>query len=78
MMEHPVWSAYLYSTERSVQAVIINFLRSIIVNAGVILVLPKIFGADIIWFIFGIYEAIILVIAVAQLKYSERDGITFK
>lgn len=71
-------SAYLYSTERSAQAIIINFLRSIVVDSGVILLLPKIVGADIIWFTFGIYEAIILVIAVALLKHSERNGITFQ
>lgn len=72
-------SAYLYSTERSAQAVIINFLRSIVVNSSVILILPKIIGADIIiWFCFGIYEAIVLVIAVILLKHSERNGIVFK
>lgn len=71
-------SAYLYSTERSAQAVIINFLRSIVVNSSVILILPMIIGADIIWFCFGIYEAIVLVIAVILLKHSERNGIVFK
>lgn len=71
-------SAYLYSTERSAQAVIINFLRSIVVNSSIILILPKIIGADIIWFCFGIYEAIVLVIAVILLKHSERNGIVFK
>lgn len=71
-------SAYLYSTERSTQAVIINFLRSIVINAGIILTLPKIAGANIIWFTFGIYEIIVLVIAIALLKHSERNGIVFK
>ncbi len=71
-------SAYLYSTERSTQAVIINFLRSMVINAGVILIFPKIVGADIIWFTFGIYEAIVLVIAVILLRHSERNGIVFK
>ena len=71
-------SAYLYSTERSVQAIIINFLRSIVVSSGVILLLPNIFGENIIWFTFGIYEAIVLVVAVILLKHSERGGIQFK
>lgn len=71
-------SAYLYSTERTAQAVVINFLRSIAVSAGVILILPRVAGADIIWFTFGIYEAIVLVVAVILLKHSERNGIIFK
>lgn len=71
-------STYLYSTERSVQAIVINFLRSIIVSSAVILLLPQIFGADVIWLTFGIYEAVILVIAFVMLRYSERNGIVFK
>ena len=78
MASNVMISAYLYSTERSGQAVVINFLRSIVVNSGVILILPKIAGAGIIWSCFGIYEAIVLVIAVILLKHSERNGIVFK
>lgn len=70
-------SAYLYSTERSLQAVIINFLRSFVVSTAAILLLPAIFGANIVWFTFGIYEALVLMIAAALLKYSERNGIVF-
>lgn len=71
-------SAYLYSTERPMQALIINVLRGIIVNAAVILLLPRVAGANIIWFTFGIYEVIVLVIAYILLRHSERDGIVFK
>lgn len=71
-------SSYLYSTERSFQAVVINFLRSVVVNAGVILILPSIFGVDVIWFTFGIYEAIVLIVSVVLLKHSERNGVVFK
>ena len=71
-------SAYLYSTERSAQAIAINFVRSIVANTAVILLLPRIFGADIIWFTFGIYEIIVLIFAFSLLKYSERNGIIFK
>lgn len=71
-------SAYLYSTERSVYSIIINILRSLVANVAVIVLLPGIFGADIIWFTFGIYEAVVLVIAVLLLKRSERNGIIFK
>lgn len=71
-------SAYLYSTERSVYAIIINVLRSIVVNIAVIMLLPTIFGANIVWYTFGIYEAVVLVIAVLLLRHSERNGIAFE
>lgn len=71
-------SAYLYSTERSVYAIILNVLRSIVINSAVIMLLPTILGANIVWFSFGIYEAIILIFAVFLLKHSERNGITFR
>lgn len=71
-------SAYLYSTERSNHAIVISVLRSIVVNATVILLLPKLFGAETVWLTFAVYEAIVLVVAVALLKHSERNGIVFK
>lgn len=71
-------SAYLYSTKRTKQAVIINILRGLVINTVVILLLPRIFGANAIWFTFGIYELIIMVIAIFLLKDSEKNGIIFK
>lgn len=71
-------SAYLYSTKRTKQAVIINLLRGVVVNTLVIFLLPMLFGANAIWFTFGIYELIILAIAVLLLKDSEKQGIVFK
>ena len=71
-------SAYLYSTERSALSTGINILRSLVINSAVILILPHIFGDGAIWFSLLVYEAIVLVIAVALLKYSERNGIQFK
>lgn len=71
-------SSYLYSTERSLLALNISVLRSIIVNAAVILILPYVFGESIIWFSLLIYEVIVLIIAVALLKHSEKTGIHFK
>jgi len=71
-------STYLYSTERSSQSTIISVLRSLVVNAAVILRLPEIFGADAIWLTFAVYEAIVLIIAVVLLRHSERNGIVFK
>jgi len=71
-------SAYLYSTERSKHAIILNVLRSVVVNASVILLLPAVFGKDIIWFSFGIYEILVLFIAYYLLKKSEKNGIMFE
>jgi len=71
-------SSYLYSTERSSLALGISVLRSILVNAAVILILPYLFGESIIWFSLLIYETIVLMIAAAVLKHSERNGIHFK
>lgn len=71
-------SAYLYSTERSKYALLISFLRSLVISVLVILILPEIFGAGIIWYTFAIYEAAVLVIAAALLRHSERNGIVFK
>ncbi len=71
-------SAYLYSTKRSKEAIIINVLRSLVVDSVVILALPVIFGSGIIWFTFGIYEALVLISAVYLLKRSERNGIVIE
>lgn len=70
-------SSYLYSTERPLLASSISALRGMVVNAAVILILPYIFGESVIWFSLLIYEAIVLIIAVALLKHSERNGAFF-
>lgn len=71
-------SAYLYSTKRTKQAVVINVLRSFVLNTVAILAIPKIFGSSVVWYAFAVYEAIVLVIAVILLRYSERNGIIYK
>lgn len=70
-------TSYLYSTERSRQSSVISFLRSLVVNTAVILGLPRIFGANAIWATFAVYEAIVLVVAFALLRHTERNGIVF-
>lgn len=70
-------SSYLYSTKRTREADVINFLRSFIVNSAVILALPALFGSGAVWYAFAIYEAIVLVIAVVLLRQSERNGIMY-
>lgn len=71
-------SAYLYSTKRSKPAIVLNTLRSLVVNTIVITGLPTLLGKGIVWYTFGIYEAVVLVLAVALLKFSERNGIEYK
>lgn len=71
-------SSYLYSTKRSRQADVISILRSFVVNTLIILLLPGIFGGDIVWHSFGIAEAIVMVISIWLLVRSERRGIVFQ
>ena len=71
-------SAYLYSTKRSKREIILNFMRSLVVNMVVILGLPVLLGGGIVWYTFGIYESVVLVLAVVLLKHSERNGIVYQ
>ena len=71
-------SAYFYSTKRSGQAIVLNVIRSLVMNTLVIILLPKIFGNAVVWHTFGIYEVLVLIIAFALKKGSERDGIVYK
>lgn len=71
-------SAYFYSTKRSGQAIALNLVRSLVMNSLIITMLPKIFGSEIVWHTFGIYEVIVLIIAFALKKGSERKGIVYK
>ncbi len=71
-------SAYMYSTKRSTYAIVLNVARSLILNTAIILDLPLLFGREIVWFTFGISECIVLVLAYALLKASERNGIVYK
>lgn len=54
------------------------FHAGLTINVVVILALPVIFGSGIIWFAFGIYEALVLISAVYLLKRSERNGIVIE
>lgn len=71
-------SAYFYSTKRSGQAIILNVIRSLVMNTLIITFLPKLFGAVIVWHTFGIYEVLVLVIALLLKKSSERNGIVYQ
>lgn len=70
-------SAYFYSTKRSGQAIALNVVRSLLMNSLVILLVPRLFGKAVVWHTFGIYEVLVLIVAVALKKCSERRGIAY-
>lgn len=71
-------SAYFYSTKRSAQAIALNTVRSLVMNSLVITFLPRIFGNAVIWHTFGIYELLVLGVAIGLKKGSERKGILYR
>ena len=71
-------SAYFYSTKRSAQAILLNTVRSLVMNTLVITLLPMVFGRTIVWHTFGIYEVLVLVLAIILKKTSERRGIVYQ
>lgn len=70
-------SAYFYSTKRSGQAILLNVIRSLIMNSIVITCLPMLFGKAVVWHTFGIYEVFVLAAAIFLKHFSERNGITY-
>lgn len=71
-------SAYFYSTKRSAQAIVLNIVRSLVMNSLVITFVPMIFGKVIVWHTFGIFEVLVLIMAIIIKKISERKGIIYK
>ncbi len=71
-------SSYLYSTKRSNYAIVLNILRSFVLNILIVVVLSAIFGGGIIWFTFGIYESLMLIVSLTVVKRSEKFGILYK
>lgn len=71
-------SAYFYATKRSTQAIILNTVRSLVVNTLVITLLPMVFGSAIVWHTFGLYESLVLVLAIVLKRTSERKGIAYR
>ena len=71
-------SSYLYSTKRSVPAIILNALRSFVFSILIIFGLPTIFGGGVIWFTYGISECLVLLVALALTKYSDRNGVVYQ
>jgi Na+-driven multidrug efflux pump len=71
-------SAYLYSTKRTKEAVIISVCRGLLFNSLIISLFPVLFGVAIVWFTEGIAETLALIVAIILLKHSEKGGIAFK
>ncbi len=67
-------SAYLYSTTRTRAATVINVLRSFAVNVAVIILLPYLFGAEAIWYTFGVFEGIVMIVSLILLWRCDRNG----
>ena len=61
-------SGYLYSTEKTRSAILLNVLRSFVVCTVVIIGLTSLFKDTVVWFTFGISEMIIMVIAGSLLR----------
>lgn len=71
-------SAYFYSTKRSGQAIALNIVRSLIMNSLVITLLPMLLGKWVVWHTFGIFETLVLLVAVTIKRISERNGIVYR
>lgn len=68
-------SAYLYSTTRTREALILNVLRSFVVDTLVIFLMPALFGVDSIWYAFAVYEAVMAVIGFAVMVRADKKGV---
>lgn len=78
MSLNTIVSAYLYSTKRTIYAVILNLIRSFGLTTLITLLLPLAFGGEFAWFTFGIYEALSFALGVILIFVSERKGIIYK
>jgi len=64
--------AYLFSTNKSKQAIFINLLRGIVLTAVITFGVPAVFGGSFAWHTMGIYESLSLVIAIYLLKNTMK------
>lgn len=78
MSLNTIISAYLYSTKRTGAAVVLNFLRSFVFTIAAILILPALFGAEMIWYTAAVYEGLSLLAAILLVAMTEKNGIIFK
>jgi len=69
-----VVSTCFYSTKRTKEALVLNFCRSFLFSGFSILLLPRLFGPDIIWYTYGIGETLSAALALVLLGISKRHG----
>ncbi|MBR0025604.1 MAG: hypothetical protein IJP37_00455, partial [Clostridia bacterium] len=55
----------------------LNLLRSFVFNTVITVALPLIFHADLVWYTYVIYEALVFLTGWLITKHSERNGIQF-
>lgn len=73
-----VLSAYLYSTKRTKESVVVNVLRGLIFTPLCVVALSFLTGGVLLWFTVGIAEAVTFISAMAITKHSEQGGIKFE
>lgn len=66
-------ASFLYSTQKSKEATLFNFLRCILISSICILFLPKLLGENIIWFSYGISEVLVMIIGIIMIYHSENE-----
>ena len=62
---------YFYATKRTAYAIYIILLLFFILEIPSIIILPRIFGPEIIWYTYGISEIIVAIAALGLLRHSE-------
>jgi len=73
-----VISAYLYSTKRTKESVVLNVLRGLVFTPLCITALSFLTKGAAIWYTVGVAEAVTFVSALAIIKSSEKNGVKFE
>lgn len=66
--EAHAYTAFLYSTKRTLQADAISFSRGVVLKAAAIFCLPVLFGVEIIWFAPFAAELLTFILALSGKK----------
>lgn len=75
MALNTVIAAYLYSTKRTLESVIVNILRGFILIPACVWGLSLLSEGSLVWFTVGIAEILSLIVGFAIVRFSERKGI---
>ncbi|MFW6676776.1 MATE family efflux transporter [Lacrimispora sp. AGF001] len=69
--------AYLYSTKRTKESVLLNVLRGFVIIPACVWSISIISNGTLIWFTVGIGEVLSLLVGAVIVKRSERNGLRF-